>query len=257
MKELTFLKNALLMAAQAINNSKKNIRINGNSPTTAADLAANQVLKDYLLRHFPEYGWLSEETPDDLKRLRKKRVWIVDPLDGTKEYINNIPEYVISVALVEDSVPILSGILNPATRECFYAIKGKGAWLNEKPISCRRTIGKEIEILISRSESEKGYFSRNRGYFNIKPVGSIAYKLALIAAGRAHVSFSLEPRSEWDIAAGVLLIQEAQGVVHDIIQKPFIFNQKNVRVNGIIASSKNCYEILMGKTSPELPETQI
>ena len=256
MKEYDILQDAIIKAGDAIREiSKKDIiktQKSNNSPLTAADLSANQILKERLLGCFPEYGWLSEETHDDLTRLEKKRVWIVDPLDGTKEYINKIPEYVVSVALVEDGVPILAAILNPATEDLFYAMKGKGAWLNEKSISCDYSVRDKIEVLASRSEINKGDWQRFTDRFDVKPMGSIAYKLALVAASQTHATFSLEPRSEWDIAAGVLLIQEAGGIIHDLSGNAFIFNQKNIRVNGIIASSKNVYPEMMKKIEPEL-----
>ncbi len=253
MKELHILKNAVIQAGSAIRQLSNQVDIkthkNNYSPVTAADLAANQILKVQLLGHFPEDGWLSEESHDDFIRLKKKRVWIVDPLDGTKEYINHISEYVVSVALVEEGVPILAAILNPMTAELFYAVKGLGAWLNDQPIYCDYPVvnKNKIEVLASRSEIKRGDWQCFAESFDIKPMGSIAYKLALVAAGKTHASFSLTPRSEWDIAAGVFLIQEAGGIVHDLKKRVFIFNQKNIKVNGIIASSKIIYSELMKK----------
>ena|SRR3990167_5855912 len=255
-KEASILIDAVISAGDAVralfNKDYVKVQKSNNSPLTAADLQANQILKKQLLNHFPEDGWLSEETYDDFLRLGKKRIWIVDPLDGTKEYINKIAEYAISVALVEDGAPILASVFNPTTDELFYAVKGQGAWMNDKQICCTQVCDKKIKILASRSEVINGDWQCFIDHFNVSPMGSIAYKLALIAAGKADATFSFEPRSEWDIAAGVLLVQEAGGIVHDLSGKPFMFNQKNIRVNGIIASSKIVYSDVMKKIEPEL-----
>lgn len=223
-----------------------------NSLLTDADIQANQILKEQLLHNFPKYGWLSEETNDRMIRLGKKRTWVVDPLDGTKEYINKIAEYAISAALVENGAPILAAVFNPATNELFYAAEGQGAWMNDKQIFCTQTCNKKIKILASRSEVAKGDWQCFMEHFNVSPMGSIAYKLALVAAGKADATFSFEPRSEWDIAAGVLLVQESGGIVHDLSGRPFMFNQKNTRVNGVIASSKIVYCDVMKKIESKL-----
>lgn len=256
MKETNVLKDAVIKAGTTIQKIVKKgyakTEKNNYSPVTTADLEANTVLKESLLGFFPSYGWLSEETVDDLARLKKKRVWIVDPLDGTKEFINGIPEYVVSVALVENGITILAAVFNPITQDLFFAEKNKGAFLNGNRIFCNDTLKSKVEVLASRSEIKRGDWQRFENCFDVKLMGSIAYKLALIAAGKSDATFSLEPRSEWDIAAGVLLVQEAGGIIHDLYKKPFIFNQKNVRVSGIFACSKSAYPAVMKNVEPEL-----
>ena len=106
------------------------------NPVTTADHASNDCLKNFLTSEFPDYGWLSEETTDSHDRITKKRVWIVDPLDGTKEFIEGIPQFVISIALVEDHLPILGVLLNPVTGEMFSASRGEGSTLNGERIHC-------------------------------------------------------------------------------------------------------------------------
>jgi myo-inositol-1(or 4)-monophosphatase len=212
-----------------------------NDLLTQADLLANDILKDKLTKAFPDDGWLSEESVDDPKRLQYKRVWVVDPIDGTKEYAHGIPEYAISVALVENGLPILACVYNPATAEFFHAVKGAGAWLGDERIRCDDRPTNVLTLLASRSEYERGEWERFEKVSSVKVIGSIAYKLALVAAGKAHATFSLGPKSEWDIAAGVLLVTEAGGVVTDQSHSPFVFNQENVRVKGIVASAANSH----------------
>ena len=207
-----------------------------NDLLTHADLQANQILKSRLCGAFPEYGWLSEESVDDEARLSCRRVWVVDPIDGTREYVAGLPEYVVSVALVEDGVVILACVFNPATRELFSAKKGYGAFLNNTRVRCRSVVDNQLMLLASRAECERGEWQRF-GQEQVKPVGSIAYKLGLVAAGLADATFSLGHKSEWDVAAGVLLVSEAGGVVTNRCHQPLRFNQNDVLVDGVIAVS--------------------
>jgi myo-inositol-1(or 4)-monophosphatase len=208
-----------------------------NEILTQADLQANDVLKNALLGAFPDDGWLSEESVDDPSRLLCNRVWIVDPIDGTKEFVSGIPEYAISVALVLNGIPCLAAVYNPATNELFHAIKHGGAWQGNNRLHCSQNASARYSLLASRTEFERGHWDRFIDLHNVKVVGSIAYKLALVACGQADATFSLGFKSEWDIAAGILLVTEAGGLVTDQNGTPFLLNQKNVLVDGIVASA--------------------
>ncbi|MBN1806095.1 MAG: 3'(2'),5'-bisphosphate nucleotidase CysQ [Sedimentisphaerales bacterium] len=210
-------------------------------PVTTADIKADSILREGLLKDFPDTGWLSEETRDDYSRLEKKLVWIVDPIDGTKEFVGGIPEYAVSVALVEEGLPILAAVYNPATKELFTAASGQGAWLNDEIINSEHELAAKPLILASRSEIKRGEFKPFELFAQIKPCGSIAYKLALVAAGMADTTFSLGPKNEWDIAAGVLLVRESGGNATNRIGTPFIFNQRATLVNGIVATTKHAF----------------
>jgi myo-inositol-1(or 4)-monophosphatase len=211
-------------------------------PVTTADLKADNILREGLLKDFPDTGWLSEETRDDHSRLDKKMVWVVDPIDGTKEFVGGIPEYAVSVALVEHGQPILATVYNPASEELFSAASGQGAWLNGKTINAEHKLTSKPMLLASRSEIKRGEFKPFESSARIKPCGSIAYKLALLAAGIADATFSLGPKNEWDIAAGVLLVSESGGIVTNRSGAPFTFNQRSTLVDGIIATTKDALE---------------
>lgn len=213
-------------------------------PVTTADLKANHILREGLLGHLSDAGWLSEETTDDPLRLDKKWVWIVDPIDGTKEFVSGIPEYAVSVALTENGLPVVAAVYNPATEELFCAARGQGAWLNGKLIRAEHSIGERPVVLASRSEIKRGEWEPFEPFANIQPCGSIAYKLTLIAAGRADATFSLGPKNEWDIAAGVLLIEESGGRVTDKAGLPFTFNQRHTLVDGVVASTSDAHDPL-------------
>ena len=190
----------------------------GNSPVTAADYEADQYLAKFLGGEFPHDGWLSEETVDTSDRLEKKRVWIVDPLDGTKEFIKKLPEFCVSIGLVEDSIPVVGVIYNPISDEMFYAQKNKGAFLNANQIKISNVQDiKDASIVVSRSEHAKGLWNDYKSHFSsIKSIGSIAYKLGLAASSLYDITATVAPKNEWDICAGDCIINEAGGVMKKI-----------------------------------------
>ncbi|HTM64060.1 MAG TPA: 3'(2'),5'-bisphosphate nucleotidase CysQ [Gammaproteobacteria bacterium] len=239
-KQLKLVESAVREAGIAIAEMRKkgvDVSVKDNKDVlTQADLLANQILHSQLMGAFPGAGWLSEESVDNADRLNIQRVWVVDPIDGTREYIAGIPEYAVSVALVENGLPVIACVFNPERGEMFSALRGGGVYLNGKPVKCKQTCGDKLSLLASRSEVKRGEWDRFQ-HHEIKVIGSIAYKLALIAAGFADATFSLGPKSEWDIAAGVLLVQEAGGIATDKSGQSFVFNQPQVKVNGIIAAS--------------------
>ncbi len=244
--ELSVIKKAVYEAGSAINkiaqgDFETTIK-EDNSPLTIADLECNRILKEAVSNNFPDDGWLSEETVDDTTRLDKSRVWIVDPIDGTKEFIKNTPEFAISVALVENGKPVLGIIYNPLADEFYEARKGCGTKFNERPATCNHKLGEKPLLEASRSDMEKGRFKDFESTLEIKPCGSIAYKLARLSRGCADTVFSLTPKNEWDFAAGVILVTEAGGRVARRSGEPFTFNHPNTLVDGIIAASSESYD---------------
>ncbi len=218
-----------------------------DNPVTTADFEADARLKQLLHGGFPEYGWLSEETADDGGRLNRERVWIVDPLDGTKEFIKGIPEFVVAIALIEDGAPALGVTYNPIKRELFAGGAGFGCFVDHAPAAVSSTSTLErATILASRSETSRGEWKAYEGSMTVRAIGSVAYKLALVAAGRADATFTLTPKSEWDIASGAALILAAGGAVTDVHGDPLVFNKKSVKVPGLIASNGHLHAALEG-----------
>jgi myo-inositol-1(or 4)-monophosphatase len=207
-----------------------------NDPVTAADLMLNQLLYRILPRE--NEGWLSEESKDDLSRLQKRRVWVVDPLDGTKEFIQGIPEWCISIGLVEDGQAVAGGVANPSTGEVYLGSLETGLSVWRKRAELDRRYGPDALVLASRTEVNKGKWTRfeNRG-FRVRPMGSIAYRLARVAAGFADATWTLDPRHEWDVAAGAALVKAAQGVVRCLDGSPLIFNRPQPQFNSLVACS--------------------
>lgn len=215
------------------------------SPVTTADLAVNQILHELLLTAFPHDAWLSEESPDDPRRLENKRVWVIDPIDGTKYFMRGVPQYAISVALVESHQPVVAAVYNPATDELFSAVRGMGASLNGQPIHVTPARDGRPVVLVNPPALERGIFRAIEAAAECRPMGSIAYTLALVAAGRADATLNLDGLNEWDVAGGVLLIEEAGGMVMDRNGSPLSFNQAKTAVRGILAADKDLLDRLL------------
>ena len=208
-----------------------------DNPLTVADTEADEAIKKIILTSFPNDGWLSEETRDSPDRLGKSRVWIVDPLDGTKEFTQHIPEFCVCVALVVNGVVQVGVSYNPAEEKLFAARRGGGTTLNDKTVRCTgKSALSDATVLASRSEDKRGEWNTYKSLMKVKLTGSVAYKFALIAAGDADATFSLTPKNEWDICAGTLLVQESGGVVTDRYGRPLTFNNKNTLLPGLIAA---------------------
>lgn len=223
-----------------------------DNPVTDADLAADAYLKKELMALLPEAAWLSEETADNPARIDYSYVWIVDPLDGTKEFVMGIPEFSISVALVHNGLPVVGIIYHPVDNRTYSAVKGGGLTVNgEKVGVTHRTELDGATIDASRSERKRGEFEPFESRMEIVTMGSIAYKLARTAAGEADATWSRGPKHEWDICAGVLLVEEGGGCCVDLDDQTFQFNQKSrPKVNGIIADNGHLHAEIIAALLP-------
>ena len=214
----------------------------GQDPVTEADRVANEVLREILIQEGE--GWLSEESEDDKQRLSKERVWVVDPLDGTREFVAGIPEWCVSVALVEQGRAVAGGVCNPATGELIVGSSEAGVKLNGSAVqaSPRENLAGAL-VLASRSEVKRGEWDRFRSApFTIRPMGSVAYKLALVAAGLADATWTLVPKHEWDVAAGVALVEAAGGFVSDLKSASMQFNRPSTFLSGLVAGGPRLRE---------------
>ena len=201
-----------------------------NNPVTTADLMANQRIREIIYHTFPEDGWLSEETEDSPDRLAKSRVWVIDPIDGTEEFIEGTPEFAISIALVVEGTPVIGVLHNPATAELFYAYAGGGAFCNGTPMHCSscRSL-KQASMLVSQTEHRKGLLAGLIPLVaEIQYIGSVAYKLAKLAAGTSDLYVTVRPKNEWDFCAGDLILREAGGVLWDKAGQTIKYNKKRV-----------------------------
>jgi myo-inositol-1(or 4)-monophosphatase len=208
-----------------------------NNPVTTADLEANRIIRETISGAFPGDGWLSEEDLDSARRLGLSRVWVVDPIDGTREFIEGIPQFAISIAFVVNGVPKVSVVFNPAEERFYKAAVGLGAFLNDQVIRVtpRHAIDGAL-LLVSRSEPQKK-FQTFVDRCEIKPVGSIAYRLAKVAGGDGDATITFRTIHEWDICAGVLMVLEAGGKVIDGAGAVMTFNRQLPKHRGVIAAN--------------------
>ena len=209
----------------------------GGDPVTEADRAVDAALRSCLPTDAD--AWLSEESQDDPVRLGARRVWVVDPLDGTREFVAGLPEWCVSIALVEDGQPVIGGICNPATRETILGAEGLGVTLNGQRVRPRDTVDlSQAEVLASRSEFDRGewrtFCERS---LRVRPCGSVAYKLGLVAAGLTDATWTLTPKHEWDIAAGVALVRAAGAAAWVPTGELLGFNQPRPWVPGLVAAA--------------------
>lgn len=207
------------------------------SPVTSADLAVNRILHDRLSAAFPGDGWLSEESTDTEERLGKTRVWVVDPIDGTRAFVRGVPEFCLSVALVEQGRPVVAAIFNPSTGDYYSAVRGQGLKTERllEPTHPPYASAERPLALVNPWELRVGRFEGLEPHIRCRPIGSIAYALALVAAGQADAAMTLDGGNEWDIAAGVLLIEESGGQVTTPAGDPLAFNRSDPKLSGTLA----------------------
>lgn len=214
-----------------------------------ADIAVDKLLHERLLSGRGDYGWLSEETTDDLIRLEKSHVWIVDPIDGTRAFLHNKPHWVVSVALVVDGKVQMGCLYNPVKDELFEVMVGQGATLNGE----RLYIDSQPDIEGATIISAPGRF-KSREWPTPWPevksymVNSVAYRMALVASNRADALLTLSGKSDWDIAAAYLLVREAGGIVSDHQGGEFSFNRENTRHPSVLVANPQLYKKMLERT---------
>jgi len=216
-----------------------------DDPVTAADHAADAVLRRVLPRDGE--GWLSEESMDDRSRMRCRRVWVVDPIDGTREFVQGIPEWCISIGLLEDGVPVAGGIFNPDTDETVLGSLETGVTYNGGAATVLDPADlSDVTVLASRSEMRRGEWDRfEAAPFSVKACGSVAYKMALVAAGRVEATFTVVPKSEWDVAAGTALVRAAGGRVTLADGTEPTFNQERPLFPNLLAAGVGTADVLL------------
>lgn len=215
-------------------------------PVSEADLAVDRLLQARLAGARPDYGWLSEETADDRVRVTRSRTWVVDPIDGTRAFVKGRPEFAVCAALVEDGEPVLGAVFNPATAEYFTAEAGGGARLNGHPIHASAHCGLEhLRLLASKRTFEHHAWLKRVPAAEFQQLNSIAYRMALVAAGRFEASVSLSEKADWDIAAADLIVREAGGAVTTTDGRGLRYNRPHPRHDSVIAAAPGVHAALI------------
>ena len=235
-----------------------------NSPLTEADLAVNSLIISFLSRNFPDIPVLSEESKDDLSRLSSNKVWIIDPIDGTKEFVNRNGEFTINLALVVDKKPVLGFVYAPVVHKFYYA-DNTGSFLltinndsvdSINPISISDNSLVE-SMIIARSRSHASdlllRFIDNNNFKDVIVAGS-SLKGCLVADGSADVYFRLGSIHEWDIAAMHAVLRSAGGIMTDLNGNELVYNNENPVFNGFLASNNKAHGLLLSLLKKELED---
>ncbi len=220
----------------------------GDDPVSEADFAVDTHLKDRLLSARPDYGWVSEETEDDPARLTAQRVFIVDPIDGTRAFVAGEKTWAHSLAIVETGRVVAGCVFLPARDKLYLAQEGSGATLNGLAIRATVAAGLyDATVLTPRVTMQDRYWRAGSAPdFDRQFRPSLAYRLALVAEGRFDAMVTLRATWEWDIAAGALIATEAGAVATDRKGQALTFNSPARQTAGVVAAGAKVHRDLVG-----------
>jgi len=220
----------------------------GGSPVTNGDLAVDDLLKQRLLAARPDYGWLSEETPDNPDRLAKSRLFLVDPIDGTSAYVKGRDWWTVCIAVVEDGRTIAGVVIAPALDEVYAAAEGQGATLN----GGRMVVSGCNAVEGCRMLGDAKMFADHRWPepwpdMYIEARNSVAYRMCLVASGAFDSVVAPSPKHDWDLAAADLIVREAGGFATDNKNQAFVYNRPEAKQYGLVCSGPALHPLLLAR----------
>jgi myo-inositol-1(or 4)-monophosphatase len=215
-----------------------------DSPVTEADLAVDVMLRERLSLVGPAYGWLSEETVDEPSRLSRRRVWIVDPIDGTRAYMAGRADWCVEAALVEDGRPIAGALFAPVTEELFIAVRGGGATRNGQPIQVSTTQALAGAV-IDGPAPWLAHLDRAGSWRRVDRIRSLALRLARVATGELDAALASPNGNDWDLAAADLLVHEAGGRLTTLDGRPLAYNAPVPRHGALVSAGSQLHPALM------------
>jgi myo-inositol-1(or 4)-monophosphatase len=214
------------------------------SPVSEADIAANVILRDRLMTANPDFGWLSEESEDDVARQGARYVWVVDPIDGTRAYIDGLPDWAVSAALVEDGRPVVAALFAPVGEELFVAVKGEGATLNGDPLAASAGAwldGARVAGRLRQVESLAALVP----IVIVPNIHSLALRLARVAQGVLDVALAQGHSHDWDLAAADLLVHEAGGALTSLTGAALTYNRPDPVHDVLVAAGRERHAALV------------
>jgi len=249
-REVVLKAGAIAKAAFDANDSKQWNK-DDSSPVTEADIAVNDFLAETLRAERPTYGWLSEETKDDHSRHACPRSFVVDPIDGTRAFIDRTPNFAVCVAVIEKGKAIAGVVFNPLKNEIYEASLGGGARLNGDTLTA--------------PDSDKIEGIRMVGYprkfrrldfpqMNVTVANSMAYRICLVAGGMADATVAFTPKSDWDVAAAALIATEAGARVTNIRGTEPQFDTETTSGLGVICAGPRLHALLVKRVKPHLAQ---
>jgi myo-inositol-1(or 4)-monophosphatase len=209
-----------------------------SSPVSEADIAVDALLREKLGGAFPTYGWLSEETEDEPMRIQAEAVWIVDPIDGTRAYLEGREDWVVSVALASAGRPRIAALYAPVTDEFFFGVAGEGATCNGAPIHVRPGAGLEGATMLGPKRFIGSLAEVHPSMVPLPRIGSLALRLARVAQGEVDITIVSGNSHDWDLAAADLLVHEAGGALTDIDGERLIYNRPQPVHALLVAASR-------------------
>lgn len=227
-------------------------KADGAGPVTEADLAVNDHLMEVLRKARPDYGWLSEETEDDSSRLDAETVFIVDPIDGTRSFVEGSATWAHSIAVAHRGEIVAGAVYLPQRHMLYAASLGGGASLNNETLTAsqRRDVARS-DILSAKPNLRPQFWrSGEAPEFGRSYRPSLAYRMALVGQGRFDGMITFRPTWEWDIAAGSLIASEAGAAVSDRTGAALRFNAADPRTHGIIAAAPKVHQALLAEHLP-------
>ena len=213
-----------------------------DNPVSAADLAVDAFLKLELGALLPSAGWLSEETVDHPERLERGLCWLVDPIDGTRDFIRGRPGWAVSVALVSEGRPLFGMLSAPARDEFWSAEAGQGAWRNGLALAASN----RTSLAGSRVPADALPRPDADLVIVYKP-NSIALRIAMVAANEADLLATLRWGFEWDVAAATLIAREAGAAVSDAFGQPLAYNKRDPRAFGVLVTAPAIHEAAVAR----------
>ena len=230
----------------------------GDEPVTLADRVADDLIREGLQAAFPHDGLLTEESDDDLSRLSKERVWIVDPLDGTTEFIAETGDFVVQIGLSLGGEPVLGVVYQPTTGLLYHAVRGRGAYRlwqgrTERLHVSTTTDPRRMRLVISRSHYSPllREAQRTLGLAEVRRMGSVGLKAGVLAAGECDLYLATRVAKEWDLCAPHALVLEAGGVLTNLCGEPLTYNKPQPNgCRGLVGSNRPAHERIVEALAP-------
>jgi myo-inositol-1(or 4)-monophosphatase len=218
------------------------------SPVTEADLAVNAYLTEHLRAARPDYAWLSEENEDDHSRLTAKRIFVVDPIDGTLAFVKRRPHFTVCVGVVENGQPVVGAVYNPMTDASFAAAKGHGAFLNGEPIHVTDTATLDgSRLLASKATLTHPRWQQPWPEMHIENPNSIAYRMVLVASGKFDAALTMASLHDWDVAAADIILREAGGLMTSLEGAAPRYNGDDVLQPSVLAAGPALHAVLRAR----------
>ena len=226
------------------------------TPVSNADIAVDDLLRSMLTAARPGYGWLSEETADDPARLQCSRVFVVDPIDGTRAFVKDRPWWAVSIAIVEGDRPIAGVIYAPDVEETYHAVAGEGAWRNGAVIKPSETASVEDCMMLADAPMFRHpAWPEPWPPMQVASRNSVAYRLCLVASGDFDAALALSSKSEWDLAAADLIATEAGCLVTNHKGEAFRYNQVAPKARSLVCAGPALHRLILDRVSPiNLPD---